>query len=251
MQGIVPKQAFEFPLVEDAATVIVERALCVANRFRTRDRALHVLELCDDGSASPCRLFIADAQGRTLAEADSRRVPRNAPVVLAPETSFYLAAQIPQGGCFLQRATVAEVHPLLIDLGTWLGGEPWRPSTGPRTYVANLRFKVGPSRRRSARAIQILDLAAEGLTDKSIAERLGIGISTVETHWRILRERGGFASRTEAVANHLRTKAERTREDLEAERDRLAAQAWLRDQPSCQTNPPLKIRGEMRSWPIA
>ncbi|MFX9027554.1 helix-turn-helix transcriptional regulator, partial [Acinetobacter baumannii] len=67
------------------------------------------------------------------------------------------------------------------------------------------------------RLAEILSLAAEGLTDKQIATYLGIGTSTVESHWKRLRALFKASSRIEILA-----RAVRTRETLEQlDKDKL------------------------------
>lgn len=63
---------------------------------------------------------------------------------------------------------------------------------------------------------EVLLLAAEGRTDKEIAERLGVTRGTVVTYWRRLRERTGAINRAQAVAVEMarayrETEAELTR----------------------------------------
>lgn len=60
----------------------------------------------------------------------------------------------------------------------------------------------------SKRELQVLELAGEGLTDRAIAERLGISQGTVLTYWVRIRSKMGQAPRTELVARHLRGTAE-------------------------------------------
>jgi PAS domain S-box-containing protein len=50
---------------------------------------------------------------------------------------------------------------------------------------------------------EVLLLAAEGLTDKEIAERLGITRGTVSTHWTRMRERTGTINRAQVVARSM------------------------------------------------
>ncbi|MCE9557403.1 MAG: helix-turn-helix transcriptional regulator [Armatimonadetes bacterium] len=52
-----------------------------------------------------------------------------------------------------------------------------------------------PTRKR-----EILELAAQGLTDKEIAAQLGIEVSTVQSHWKVLRRQFKAVSRTEVLA---------------------------------------------------
>lgn len=68
----------------------------------------------------------------------------------------------------------------------------------------------------SPREREVLLLAAEGRSDKEIAERLGVGRGTVVTYWSRLRERNGAVNRTQAVALEMarvfrETEAERVR----------------------------------------
>jgi PAS domain S-box-containing protein len=56
----------------------------------------------------------------------------------------------------------------------------------------------------SHREDEILQLASEGLTDKEIANHLGVQLSTVRTYWDRLKNKLGAANRTEAVARSLR-----------------------------------------------
>lgn len=62
----------------------------------------------------------------------------------------------------------------------------------------------------STRERQLLQLAARGHTDQSIANTLGISLATVGTYWGRVRIKLGHANRTELVAKFLREHAERT-----------------------------------------
>lgn len=50
---------------------------------------------------------------------------------------------------------------------------------------------------------EVLLLAAQGLTDKEIAERLGITRGTVSTHWTRMRDRTGTINRAQVVARAM------------------------------------------------
>ncbi|RYG26206.1 PAS domain S-box protein [bacterium] len=50
---------------------------------------------------------------------------------------------------------------------------------------------------------EVLLLAAEGLTDKEIAERLGITRGTISTHWTRMRERTGTINRAQVMARSM------------------------------------------------
>jgi transposase len=63
---------------------------------------------------------------------------------------------------------------------------------------------------------QIIELAAQGLTDKEIAQQLGISRHTVDTHWRRVKERLGAKNRAAAMLAHLRETVERQTQELQA-----------------------------------
>jgi len=76
-----------------------------------------------------------------------------------------------------------------------------------------------PKLELTNREREVLLLASEGLTDKEIAERLGITRGTVSTHWTRMRERTGTVNRAQVVA---RAMSHIVRES-EAELNRTAA----------------------------
>jgi len=74
----------------------------------------------------------------------------------------------------------------------------------------------------SNRERQILLLAAKGLTDAGIAQKLGISVATVGTYWGRIRGKHGQHSRTELVANFMREKASVALDELKKENERLS-----------------------------
>lgn len=76
--------------------------------------------------------------------------------------------------------------------------------------------------RLSARETQLLELAAEGLTDSAIAHRLGISETTVSTYWSRIRTKVGPVSRTQLVAKALQRGYLHTIAALREENRRLA-----------------------------
>jgi PAS domain S-box-containing protein len=61
------------------------------------------------------------------------------------------------------------------------------------------------TRRLSAREMEVLELAAEGLSGPAIAERLIVSPSTIKTHFEHVYEKLGVSDRASAVAHGLRT----------------------------------------------
>lgn len=70
---------------------------------------------------------------------------------------------------------------------------------------------------RFTREDQILQLAAEGLTDRQMSARLGISTETIASYWRRIFARFEATSRTEVVARALQQEAQ----GLTEERERL------------------------------
>lgn len=75
----------------------------------------------------------------------------------------------------------------------------------------------------SPREQKVLELAAQGLTDKGIAEAIGISAATVVTYWGRIRAKTGLISRAELVGHFIRRAAEAEvvalRQELEAHID--------------------------------
>lgn len=76
----------------------------------------------------------------------------------------------------------------------------------------------------STRESQLLELAAAGLTDTAIANKLGISEATVSTYWGRIRSKIGPFSRTELVAKIIRQNSQQVVTALKEENHRLAQQ---------------------------
>ena len=80
-------------------------------------------------------------------------------------------------------------------------GELARKAMGEaRTLVDILETRTSPDHPFSPRELQVLQLAAHGLTNKEIAFRLTISERTVQFHMNSIFNKTGTNSRTEAVA---------------------------------------------------
>ena len=76
-----------------------------------------------------------------------------------------------------------------------------------RTVLDHVQPEPGtaaPDPPLSDREFEVLKLAAEGLSNKEIAERLGLSVWTVQTHLGHVFEKLGTRSRTQAVVRGLR-----------------------------------------------
>lgn len=80
---------------------------------------------------------------------------------------------------------------------------------------------IGGLAALSPREKEVLELAAEGLTDVQIGKRLGISAGTVNSYWVRIRGKVGQQSRTELVANSLRAESGARLKLAEQENDQL------------------------------
>jgi DNA-binding CsgD family transcriptional regulator len=71
-------------------------------------------------------------------------------------------------------------------------------------FLSTRRADLAPA-RLSARELEVLTLAAEGLSGPAIAERLIVSPATVKTHFENIYEKLGVSDRAGAVAHALRT----------------------------------------------
>jgi DNA-binding NarL/FixJ family response regulator len=62
----------------------------------------------------------------------------------------------------------------------------------------------GPVERMTGREVQVLELLADGLSNKAIAARLGVSDETVKFHLSSILGKLGVANRTEAVRRAIR-----------------------------------------------
>jgi DNA-binding CsgD family transcriptional regulator len=100
------------------------------------------------------------------------------------------------------RAHVGTVYIALIaaafmGLGIWVGHRLFRsgPPAGPFTPNSRAQSSLGITEREQ----QVLQLLADGRSNKEIAARLGLSPNTVKTHVARLFEKLRVARRTEAI----------------------------------------------------
>lgn len=85
-------------------------------------------------------------------------------------------------------------------------------------------MQTGPSEiefENMSREQQVIWLAADGMTDKTIAQLLGISTDTVSTYWKRIMQKYESSSRTEVVANVLKERYGNQVEKLEKEKQTL------------------------------
>ena len=82
------------------------------------------------------------------------------------------------------------------------------PAIAKALFTQLMHSQTKPDRARvdllSERERQVVQLGAEGMSNKQIAAALSIGPRTVQTHWRNIFDKLGVYSRTEAIVHCLR-----------------------------------------------
>jgi DNA-binding NarL/FixJ family response regulator len=112
------------------------------------------------------------------------------------ESSFAIAGEF---------ATLAEARASAVEADAILLADP----KGPRRIYKEDDREAGESlgvviEPLTAREVQVLELLAEGLPNKSIAARLGISDQTVKFHVASICGKLGAANRTDAVRRAVR-----------------------------------------------
>lgn len=119
-------------------------------------------------------------------------------VTSMPDTMFLRRAKEIGADAFWHKE-IQEV-PMLELMDRVMAGERIFPDSPPVTQLG-----FAKSTELTEREIDILRLLAEGLTDKEIAERLYISLSTVRYHVNHLISKTGQSTRTELAVNAIRS----------------------------------------------
>lgn len=138
---------------------------------------------------------LADGDGLALLETLRVRMPSLAVGLLCADPGEILVARARAAGAVACLSKDRDASALAAAIETLFdGGAVF--DDGPRLHPAGPPFSV---RRR-----EILSMAAEGLLDKQIGDRLGISESTVRNHWQHMFTRLDVSNRTEAVSRAIR-----------------------------------------------
>jgi DNA-binding NarL/FixJ family response regulator len=142
-----------------------------------------------------------EATARIAAECPQSRVL----VLTAREEERYII-QLLQAGALGYLPKTVSLDELLEAIRSVARGESVLP---PRVASVIVRYLAGEERAEpetgplSHRELEVLDLAARGLTNHEIAQRLTISVRTVEAHLTHVYNKLGVASRTEAVVRAM------------------------------------------------
>lgn len=126
-----------------------------------------------------------------------------------PEVKVIIVTSMPDSA-FLKRAReigmdsfwYKEVQeaPMLDIMNRTMEGENVFPDSPPITNIG-----LAKSTEFTERELDVLRLLSEGLTDKEIAERLHLSVTTVRFHVKNLISKTGTISRTELAVNAVRS----------------------------------------------
>jgi DNA-binding NarL/FixJ family response regulator len=131
---------------------------------------------------------------------DLRSVRREAAIELGLRSALAFAATGDTGTLAVVSFYTFDRRPVserLVRTLTGIGRELGR-------FLGHRRAELGP-RPLTEREMQVLRLAAEGMTGPEIAERLFVSPATVKTHFQHIYEKLGVGDRAGAVAHALRT----------------------------------------------
>jgi DNA-binding NarL/FixJ family response regulator len=108
------------------------------------------------------------------------------------------ALQAGASGYLLKTVEEGELRDAVIKVSN--GGSALS-ATVARSVLSRISEQSHSGTGMSDRELQVLELAARGLTNKNIAKELFLSIRTVEAHMRNVFEKLGVSSRTEAVTH--------------------------------------------------
>ena len=72
-------------------------------------------------------------------------------------------------------------------------------------HMTNASQKIGRHGGLSTRELQVLEMAALGLRNAQIAERMGLSLHAIKFHLAAVYRKLGVTNRTEAVVTYMRS----------------------------------------------
>lgn len=123
--------------------------------------------------------------------------------VFEEDEKIFQAVSAGASGYILKSASMAQIADAVAEVRR--GGSPMTPRVARR--VLEMFAKLAPTRndyRLGPRERAVLELLVQGLTNKEIAERLGLSIHTIDTYNRGVYEKLHVNTRSAAVAKALK-----------------------------------------------
>ncbi|MBO9543484.1 response regulator transcription factor [Caulobacter sp.] len=153
------------------------------------DEAVAYLAGHDDVDLCLTDYRLVGPDGVALLKAVGERFPTVARGLLCSDPTPELAQQVKDLGCLACLSKARDMDALVEALGELFNG-----GAVFDTVADSARELLSPKRRL------VLDLAAQGGSNKEIARRLGISERTVKDHWTQIFLRLGVVNRAEAVS---------------------------------------------------
>ena len=190
---IVPRQLFEHQITSSDR---YEMAACI-------DSARMADAYCAQGRVDLILMDVVMNDGSNGLDA-AKRIKAS-----YPEIRVIIVTSQPDA-MFLKRAREIGVdsfwykevqeQPILELMDLTMAGESVYPDNPPVTSLG-----MAKSTEFTERELEVLRLLAEGLTDREIADRLHLGVTTVRYHVNNLIGKTGHSSRTELAVNAVRS----------------------------------------------
>lgn len=150
-------------------------------------------------------LQLPDRDGIDICREITARTATRVLILTAYEISYNITAALDAGAAgFL--AKTAEPQQMIDAVHAVAAGQAYLTPSVTRQVIAQATGKHTPARRASAgapeltdREQEVLQLVAEGLTNKQIAQRLVISPATAKTHLARIMQKLGVSTRTQAA----------------------------------------------------
>ena len=177
--------------------------LAVCGQAGTAAKALSLMESLKPDLAI-VDISLADSSGLDLIKDLKSRLPRMPILVLSTHDETLYAERAMRAGArgyVMQQAPTAE---LMQAIRAVLSGELWlSQSMRNRLVQKHLHSETTPIstdvETLSDRELQVFELIGNGLTTRKIAAKLGVSVSTVETHRGHIKDKLRLANGTELV----------------------------------------------------
>ena len=183
----------DHPLYREGLKRVVEEVLPDARVLVAASSATALASLADEPDTD---LFLTDYRlpgedGLALLEEVGRRHPTAARGLLCTDPTATLAERARELGCVACLSKDRNMEEIAAALGILFSGgtvfDGPEPNGAEREHL-------------SAKRIEILQLAADGQSNKEIARSLGIAERTVKDHWHYIFDRLRVGNRAEAIS---------------------------------------------------
>jgi DNA-binding NarL/FixJ family response regulator len=200
--------AEDHTVVREATAEVVDHQpdMCVVGQAGTGEEAVNLAQ-----ALQPDVIVMDIAMPRFNGLDATRRIATDCPrcrvlVLTAHEEERYIVQLLEAGAVGYLPKTVS-LDELLEAIRAVARGESVLPPTVAAVVVRHIAGKEAseePAQPLTDRELEVLRLAARGITNYDIAQRLYVSVRTVEAHLTHIYNKLGVSSRTEAVVHAIR-----------------------------------------------